>query len=75
MSKEQEKDAPRKAVIGFLTTLIVAVATRLITAVMESESVEHAVSYVMTNFPFLFSALTTAVAGGYFAQKWTRSDK
>lgn len=75
MSVEQEKDAPRKAVIGFVTTLAIALTTRLILAVFESESVSHAVEYVATNYPFLFSAMTTAAAGGYFAQKWTRSDR
>ena len=73
MSNDAENDKAKKAIIGFLTTLAVAVVTRLVTALLESDSVANAVSYVSTNFPFLFTALVTAISGGYFAQKWTRN--
>ena len=73
MSNEEEKDKAKKAVVGFLTTLAVAVVTRLVTALLESESVSIAVEYVAGNYPFLFTAVVTAISGGYFAQKWTRN--
>lgn len=71
MEQQPDTDKAKKAIVGFLMTLGVALATRLITALLESESFAHAVEYVGTNFPFLFSAIATAATGGYFAQKWT----
>lgn len=73
MDSEEKTEAVKKAVIGFLTTLIVAISTRVVTAAIESESFAVALAYVMSNAPFLVTAFLASVSGGYFAQKWTRN--
>ena len=76
MSGQQERDEARAklkhAVVGFVTTAVIAVVSKIVVIAIDSDSGTSAINYLADNFGFWFTAIASALSGGYFAQKWTK---
>lgn len=73
--KEQrrfERSDTSKALLGFLSTFTIAVATKLISMLFASQPVTDAMVYLSENYSFWFSILGAASSSAYFAVKWTK---
>lgn len=66
-----ERSDVAKIIIGFATTALIAVATKIITLAMASQTAADIAAFLSENFGFWIQTITTAGAGGYFAQKWS----
>lgn len=66
-----ERSDASKAILGFLTTLSIAVATKLITIIFASQPVADALAYLSENYSFWFSVLSGSASAAFFAVKWT----
>ncbi len=64
-----------KALLGFLSTLSIAVATKLITMIFASQTVADALIYLSDNYSFWFSVISASASAAFFALKWTHGEK
>lgn len=72
---ETEREKAKKALIGFLTTLLTGLALKIITMILAREEITQAVEYLSANYSFWISLLGSSGLAGYFAQKWTGRNK
>ncbi len=67
-----ERTQASKILLGFLSTFLLAVASKVVTMVLASQTVTDIVVWLSDNYSFWIVSIVTSSAAGFFAQKWTK---
>ena len=65
---DEEKAKFKKALIGFATTFLIAVTSRMVILIFNSSTMNEAINYLFDNSSFWISTIAPSVAGGFLAQ-------
>ena len=71
-SNDETREKLKKAIVGFATTALIALVTKIVVLAVDSDAGTSAINYLADEFSFWIQLVAAAASGGYFAQKWTR---